>query len=188
MLADMGLPGLVADCFKKHEPIGPDGTGGTLFGWRPFRGRHYHQFTPNEQTWRQSAAWGGMEAGRYWVGTKNGDPPKPEELQRAFPYRCVLQRLGDGQEWWFPAERKLPQDIRLGDDGDWYLVPLRIFDEFCAACRQLRELLLMAPESRRDILLAELVEFARTGLSVNYRTCPEVESDLGLWNTSIFRR
>lgn len=185
-LADVGLPGLVADCFPKYIHDGPDGTGGTLFGWRAFRGQHYHQFTPNEQTWRPCAAWGEMPAGRYWFGVKNGDAPKPEELQRSFPYRGTLQRLGDSQEWWFPVERELPKDIRLGDNGDWRLVPLRMFDEFCESCRQLRELLMLAPEKRRDIFLQELVEFARAGLAVNYRTCPEFESDFGLWNTSLF--
>lgn len=186
-LADVGLPSLVVDSFHKNLDPGPDGKRGTLFGWRPASGRLYHEYNASQQTWRPCAAWGGMEAGRYWVGMKNGDLPKPDDLQRSFPYRCVKSRLGDGNEWWFPAERELPQNIRLGDDGEWRLVPLKMFDEFCQTCRELRELILLSTGPTRDIFLAELVEFARAGLSVNYRTCPEVESDLGLWDTSLFR-
>lgn len=60
------------------------------------------------------------------------------------------------------------------------------FDEFCHACRELRELLSLAPEERRDIFMQELTEFARAGLEMNYRLCPEVESAMKLWNTEIW--
>lgn len=185
-LASVGLPGLVEDSFSKLEHIGPDGQSGTLFGWRPLKGRMYHEYNPGEQTWVPSVPFDGQPEGAYWAGWNTASPPTPDDLQRRFPFRALSVLLGDRREWWFPAERELPFDLRLGPERQWSIVPMERFDEFCHACRELRELLSLAPEERRDIFMQELTEFARAGLEMNYRLCPEVESAMKLWNTEIW--
>jgi len=185
-LADVGLPALCADVFHKTISPGPDGKQGTLFGWRPNSGRLYHEYRASEQTWIPSVEFDDQPEGAYWVGWKTDAPPTPDDLQRQFPYRCLRVQLGDGRDWWIPAERELPFDLRLGPGRQWHMVPMAIFDEFCHCCREMRELLSLAPDARRDIFITELTEFARMGLAVNYRLCPEWESFAGLWNSEIW--
>jgi hypothetical protein len=185
-LANVGLPGLCADVFYKTIDPGPDKKQGTLFGWRTNTGRTYHEYRAWEQTWVASEPSDDQPEGAYWVGWKTDAPPLPEDLQRQFPYRSLKVLLGDGREWWIPAERELPFDLRFTAGRRWELVPMQHFDEFCHCCREMRELLSLAPDSRRDIFITELTEFARMGLSVNYRLCPEWESSAKLWNSEIW--
>lgn len=185
-LAEVGLPGLVEDAWPCRIAVGPDGKAGTLFGWQPSKGRRYLEYKPAEQTWVPSVPFDGQPEGAYWAGWNTLSPPTPDDLQRRFPFRALKVVLGDRREWWFPAERELPFDLRLGPERQWSLVPMERFDEFCHTCRVMRELLSIAPEERRDILITELTEFARAGLEMNYRICPEVESAMKLWNSEIW--
>lgn len=184
-LADVGLPGLVDGAFCANA-VGPEGINGTMFAWRPDvgvnRGRLSLGYDSNKQSWRKSAARGeDQPCGAYWVGTIKDSPPTPDDLQRAYPYRCVHSLLGDGNEWWFAAERELPYQCKLNDDGSWRFVPQRQFDTFCQVTRDWRKI---NETVNVGVLPEEAIEFLRMALDVNYRICPEIECELNLWTTA----
>lgn len=183
-LAEVGLPGLADGAFNVTTQ-GPDGKLGTLFSWRPVTGVNQHKLTLEynaaRQTWNTSAALGDLEAGRYWYGTINGNLPTPDDLQRQYPYRCHEVMLGDERQWWLPAERDIPQTVKLMDDGSYRYVPHRKYEEFCHLTRQWREIV---KTLNVGVVIEEALAFVRLALGVNYRLTPEIESDLELWTTS----
>lgn len=187
-LADLGLMGLVDGAFAATG-TGPDGRMGTVFGWRPEhgpnRGRLAHHCDLKTQTWRPAAAMSDMPAGRYHVGTINGQEPIPEDLMRRYPFRGHKVELSQGNptEWWLPAEADLPYDRKLQDDGSWRFVPQRRFDAFCEATAHWRNLIdecNINPTHMQE----EIAQFVSEALSINYRLCPEIEDSLALFSSS----
>jgi hypothetical protein len=183
-LADVGLAGLVEGCFRANV-TGPEGKHGTVYSWSPVsgpnRGRHWLGYNADSQTWRPAAASGELVAGRYWGGTVTASQPIPDDLQRAYPYRCVAVELGDHRKWWFPAERDLPTQAKLMDDGSWRFLPQRQFDSFSQIANDWREIV---KTCNVGVILEEALDFVRLALGINYRLTPEIESDLGLWTGS----
>lgn len=182
-LADVGLAGLVHDAWPKEIVDGPDGKRGTLFGWRAPAAKYrlYHDYAPASQVWIPAPEIDDEPHGRYWVGWHRDNPPTPDGMQRAMPYRSTKATLGDGNEWWFPAARSLPENLRYVAGG-WAKVPMEQFEEFTSQARQWVSLL--SQDVTPNVLLIEALEFVRLGFAINYRTCPEVESELGLWTTT----
>lgn len=183
-LAELGLPGLVDGAFCAAS-AGPDGSRGVVFSWSPTVGknigRHVLGYDASKQTWRPAAAMGDLPASRYWVGFQNGSPVTPEDLQRSYPFRGHKSVLGDGNEWWFAAEREIPYQVKLADDGSWRCHPQRQFDEFCQAAREWKRI---TQSCNVGVVILEALEFVRFSLSINYRLTPEIEDELNLWTTS----
>lgn len=182
-IGELGLPDLVHGAMGVPIAAGPGDQAGTLFGWRQNDGQMQIAYDPSQQKWIPAAARNGMEPSRYWVGLWGDAPPTPSDLQRPYPHRSCSVSLGDNHEWWLPAEAKLPYIAKLADDGSWRFVPQRKFDEFCAVSAEWRQILRVTNPGPR-IVVSELLEFVRLGLSINYRLTPEVESELELWTSS----
>jgi hypothetical protein len=177
-LAQRGLSGLVDGAFRAECMTGPDGKRGSLFGWMTTKGKLDNAYRPERQKWTPAVPMDGMEAGRYWVGYDPENPPTPDDLQRRYPYRGVRSQLGDGNEWWLAKETEIPATMRLADNGEWKFIPQRQFDEFCQATANWRSIMAGV---NPHYMVAEIVEFVRLALGINYRLTPEIESELGLW-------
>ena len=67
------------------------------------------------------------------------------------------------------------------DNGEWRFLPQREFDSFSQAARDWR---VTVETCNVGVILAEALDFVRWALSINYRLCPEIESDRQLWTGS----
>ena len=163
---------------------GPEGLGGTLFGWDVSATGRMH-FKAEEQTWIPAAKSGDLPARRYWVGVWNDSPPTEKDLRRPGTLWGEDIVLGDGKPWVVPVPAALPHDIMLATDGSLVMEPKRRYQDVCLEARRLRRLRLSADTVRIDYIV--LWRFCLQCLNLNYRLPPELASHFRLIDTDNIR-
>jgi hypothetical protein len=101
------------------------------------------------------------------------------ELERAKPLRCLSVVLGDGNPWWFVAERALPRDLIINLHGQAELHPQRKYVELCELTDHWRELVQRVNPS---YTVGEVLDYVRLSININYRLTVEVQNYLRLWS------
>jgi len=176
-LAAVGLEDHAASAETRPCPTGPDGSGGTLYGWlRP--GNPFH-FNAAEQTWFPAAAAGALAKGRYWVGIYNASPPCETDLRRPYRFGGRVVRLA-GQDWLIPTPTELPHDAKLADDGTWRFVIQRRFHDYFLRTQELVDQ--TASEAGLALTLLDMLQLSLEALGLNYRLPPELASHLSLFD------
>lgn len=178
--AILGAVGLAdhapADDLPLAGGIGPDGEGGTLFGWQA-PGRSRLHYKASEQTWIPAAPKGDLLAGRYWVGVWNDSPPTEGDLRRPYRYGGKEFPLA-GQSWLLPYPKELPHDLRFADDGTWKFVVQRRYHDYYVRCLGWIEQ--AGSESGCRFTVEDAIWVAVEALSINYRLTPELISHMRL--------
>ena len=185
-LQNVGLSVIADGVFEEQIPRGPTNEPGLLCGWMTNKGFTRLIFDPPSQDWLPAVADGEeFPAGRYWVGCDRKSPPKPDELQRRYPYRGTKVHLGPvdiAQEWIVPRAESLPFDMLRADDGSTRFVPQQKFHAFAQQAEEWSEVFQTAQPGGR-VTFTALRDFVELGLQANYRLIPEVSDYLHLWSS-----
>lgn len=163
---------------------GPEGLGGTLFGWDLHAtGRLHHK--AEEQTWIPAVPNGDLKEKRYWVGVWNDSPPTEKCLRRPGTLWGADIKMGDENPWIVPIPSALPHDMMLATDGSLVMEPKRRYQDVCLEARRLRRLRLSSETVRIDYFV--LWAFCLQCLNLNYRLPQELASYLRLIDTDNIR-
>lgn len=181
-LAEVGLADHVAGAEFLVTDVGPENQAGVLIAWRkPGDGCDFC-YAPERQTWVPAAIAGELPRGRYFVGFANEKLPRPEELQRPYPYRGPVMDLA-GAAWRIPAPKELPHDLILADDGSLKFQIQRQYHEYTLRAGTWLEMVQAAAEDAGAGLdYADMWAFVVQALRINYRITPEVVSYLRLFD------
>lgn len=164
---------------------GPAGEG-ALVGWIHSRSNQRQiTYRPEQQTWLPALPLDGQEAGRYWVGFDNANPPQENELRRSYTQVGEFMQLG-ADRWKVPTLNSVPQEAQYRDDGSMQWVAIREYAWLSDEAQKMRAEVIMDFEQRLVRLNddpAEFVAWALRLLRVNYRMLPEVATRLHLWKS-----
>lgn len=183
-LGSVGLGHLEANSNRQDVlDRGPDGGPGSLFSWcvrsTVYEPQNWDFYPAAPLMDEQGIEWA---HGRYWVGMKKGDPPRPSELQRHRIFEGPLVVLADGFPWMVAAGARLPHVYRLNlTSGE---VEPQVRREFADYFRKTQEWFLQAMFQNVTTLTRQEVNSwwgkCVEALSMNYRLVPEVVSVLDL--------
>ena len=181
-LASVGLEDH-CDGFTPMMGEGPDGKG-VLIGWTNSRSNNRQvTYRPESQTWVKSLPLNGQEAGRYWVGFDNENPPTQSELRRPYTQSGEFLQLGK-EKWKIPTLHTAPKEAQYQDDGSWHWVPVREFAWLVDEATTYREELITNREEKLIVLNknpAEFINWIVRLLRVNYHMLPEVAAHLHMF-------
>ncbi len=184
-LEAVGLADHIGGADLHYIDAGPGDRPGTLCVWRSPEHQADLCYAPQRQTWLAAVPAGQLEAGRYFVGFNDADPPRPSELMRPYPYRghfCQLGRENQaGSQWLIPAASELPREMILADDGSWKYEIQRRHYRYSLDVEHWKTKLGGADDS--IISMDEVADFALAALRLNYRITKEVVSHLRLFTT-----
>lgn len=125
-----------------------------------------------------------LKAARFWIGTRKGEKPAPQDLARTSQatFDGVPMPLGDGNIWVIPNALRFPHYLGLNPEGELGRFPAQ-------ECMPLYERTLWALEHAQAVLRGETefdyvaaFEFVMEMLAINYRICPQTVSSLQLIN------
>lgn len=179
-LASVGLGHLSENALFSLSPVsGPGGIRGFLVGWSqsvPL------VFREDRQTWAPAVQDGGLEPGRYWIGTWNDSPIIPRDLEKPFPVTGRAVRFGDGNDWVIPRAMELPFTIYKGRDGQWAYAPLERYASLMLAVNVWKDRL-DGDCVGTPMLDADLADLVLQALMVNYRLTPEIVNHCRLFTS-----
>lgn len=195
-------PAAIAYAFERppvcREVIanGPDGGQGMLYGERA----ESLGFNRNTQKWQK------IPGTDCWCGwSTDQELPTPEALIRREALAGHAVELGGGRPWLVPVARsvspdspelrwvvRLPQQLELGDDGQWYYGPIvkryqRLWEIATTWYDQvLRGRLGGGDDIEVEISVADAINLACETLQANYRVGPVELSAMGVWESGLF--
>lgn len=192
-LSALELPGLDGAGFEWISQTGPESSGhGSLGVVRtgapsdpPGEVRGYDTWTEQDEGW--------------WLGYDSKKRPAPGELKRAKVVPGEDVTLADGNGWHIPYAWKLPEKFRLVD-GEWIQTVQREYEDFFDEAESIMLQLFAqidvidsnpsdVPEEQvTAVSLSVSADICSLALSVNYRICPQIASELGLFTTDNVRQ
>ena len=122
----------LGDLLREGEPgpdtmecdRGPDGKPGLLLTWRTGDLETDPRFMMHDKLkWTSAPSvdhpeLGKLEAGRYWVGVDEENPPQPADLARPSMISGLSITLADGYSWSVPTISRFPNRYQLNDGGE----------------------------------------------------------------------
>lgn len=188
-----GLSGLFDDCgggFAATEirTNGPDGRRGVLLcGWNGEPPAQWGGYHPKSQTWTPCNV-----DRSVWVGTFNGEPVTPSDIQRPSLIRGYPVELGDGNTWVMPTLRfsdqtcGLPYDIYQDASGDVQTEVRHEYRSLWVRSAEMWDVMLNNEVVGFDVMLPYFVDC----LALNYRISMPLHSVLrlltsGNWESAI---
>lgn len=168
LLPSIGLADLAEGASYTAARNGPAGPG-AIIGWDS---KVPSSYRPKEQTWTPAVSHGGLDAGRYWVGTWNDRPPTPKECEKPHPVRGRAVTFGDGGHWTVPKAVEVPYTMMAVADG-WAFAPLRRYASWLLTVDLWRYRCDEATEGD-GYAFGEIADFVLESLQINYRLTREV--------------
>jgi len=185
-LVDAGVGHLVEDLDQEQTALavilgdvvqhGPDGGGGCCLALKTSSGELPERFGVHldQQTWHAPLC------GDVWLGTVNGHPPAPADIQRPSAIGGRTPKLEDGQKWAVPTLRRpsgdsdLPSGYRLSGDGSVEKVLSgrwrQLWDESAEVLEHFLALEREEPGPLSgDAAIPRVLQFCVDCLAINYR-------------------